>query len=358
MGIYLTAAQKQVLLGNHEMTTTATALRGDINLGEIEVSSGTVTGNFGTRGGRDAAFASTTRFADRLDPMTDRVILKTGVRDYFDITLFTGRVDAVAGDERGGLTAQLLSAGAEALRDDFPVPWAAFPPVTAATEITKILTDVNPSWGVDISRATPRPLEGQQIWESDRGQALDQIASGANLVWMPDRYGSFVVFDNPYSIGSILADTSVVTLTDGQEGCLVTVRDTKTRVGVYNSITVVLERTDNSEPLRFTARDENPLSVTRWGGPFGRQAKTIKNPATFEPAALAQRLLRQSLSLRRSWTIRAPHIPILDPGDIFVLWYHNEVTAQVVETTQYDLAATGESTITSRELIGMDLELL
>jgi hypothetical protein len=359
MGIVLTPAQKAVLLGSHRMTTTATVLRGSESLGDIPVISGYVTATLATRGGRDAFFTTTRSVLDRglLNPLTDTVVLRTGVLGYLDITLFTGRVDTTTFDETGLVSVSLLSTGAEAIRDDFIIPWVATS-TTAAPEIALILQDVNPSWGVDITDASSVPLTGQQVWETDRGQALDQIASGANLIWQPDRYGSFRVFDNPYLIGPSLASESVITFVDGVGGALVQVNDSRTRQGVYNSITVVMERTDNTEPLRITVQDNNPASITVFGGIFGRQNKVIKNPTTEDPLALASRLLRQSLALRRSWTIRVPHVPILDPGDVFILWYRNEVTAQVVETTQYGLAAGDSGLLTSRELITLELETL
>lgn len=357
MAVILTPAQQEVLLGSHRMTTTATVVRGSESLGRIPIIGGYVTATLGTRGGRDAFFTTPRSVLDDglLNPLTDRVILTTGVKDFLDITLFTGRVDTPNKDETGLVQVQLLSTGAEAIRDEFEVPWAASA-LTAGGEIALILKDVDPSWGVNLTNASLTPLSGQQVWESDRGQALDQLAGGANLIWQPDRYGSFTVFDNPYRLGAVLANQSIITLVDGQDGALVQVNDAHSRQGVYNSITVVMERTDNTEPIRVTARDENPNSVTVYGGPFGRQNKVIKNPTTSDPLALAGRLLRQSLALRRSWTIRLPHAPIFDPGDIFVLWYDGEVTAQVVETTQYGLAAGDSSLITSRELVATELE--
>lgn len=359
MAVILTPAQRAVLLGSHQMTATATVLRGSQNLGNIPVISGQVTATLGTRGGRDASFTTPRSVLDRglLNPLTDQVVLRTGVRDYLDITLFTGRVDTVEFDEIGLAGIRLLSVAAEAIRDDFIVPWVATS-LTAAPEIAMILQDVNPGWGVDITDASPIPLTGQQVWESDRGQALDQIASGANLIWQPDRYGSFLVFDNPYLVGPSLASESVITFIDGQDGALVQVIDSKTRQGVYNSITVVMERTDGSAPVRVTVQDVDPSSATRFGGPFGKQNKVIKNPTAEDPLALASRLLRQSLALRRSWTIRVPHVPILDPGDVFTLWHRNEVTAQVVESVQSGLGARDSGVITSRELVSLELESL
>jgi hypothetical protein len=51
-------------------------------------------------------------------------------------------------------------------------------------------------------------------------------------------------------------------------------------------------------------------------------------------------------------------MPLLDPGDIFALWYENEVTAQVVENIDYTVNAEDPTVITSRELRAITPELL
>ena len=323
MAYPLSEAQKAILFGSHVMTTTAWAMRGSELLGALPVISGTVTATLGTRGGRDAAF-TTTKDAVKLiglTPLTDTVVLSTGIKDVVEIVLFTGRVDTLDTTDAKIVGIQLLSSAAEAIRDDFIVPWPA-EQFTVAAEIAAILQATNPSWPVDISRASMIPRTGQQVWETSRGQALDQLASGVSMIWMPTRFGGFEVFDNPYKIGPSLASESVAKFRDGQEGALVRIEDTVTRVGVYNAVTVVQERTDNSEPLRHTAFDNDPASPTFYSGAFGRQNKTIKNPASESPMALASRVLRQSLALRRSATIQAPHVPIFDPGDVFRPMHH------------------------------------
>jgi hypothetical protein len=235
------------------------------------------------------------------------------------------------------------------------------PPYTSTSEVLEIVQDVNSTWGVDVSGATARAIPSNLVFEWDRGQALDQIAQGASQIWQPDRTGGFVLFDNPYSIGPSLADSSVVTLTDGEDGTTVQVFDAISREGIYNSITLVVERVNNTEPLRVTVRDTGPTSPTMWGGIFGKQNKVVKNqnPTTLADATqLALRILRQSLALQRSWRIETPHLPILDPGDVFILWYQNEVTAQVVESINYAIAAGDRTVISSRELTLSDATIL
>lgn len=363
MSYTVTDAQRAALLGSHEMTTRVVCLRGGVNMGEIPIVDGAVSATYGTRGGRDASIVVSREVTDAglLNPMSDQVIIYTGIKGVVDVPIFTGRVDVREDDSPGEVNVPLLSRGAEAIRAAFEVPWPATVPLLSTSQVINILQDVNPDWGVDISRATPRAIAPTLVWEEDRGQALDQIAQGASQIWQPDRTGGFTYYDNPYAIGPSLASESVVTLTDGEGGVTVGVRDSMSREGLYNSVTVVTERTDNTEPIRVTARDTSPTSPTYWGGIFGKQNRVVKNQSPQDAASagiLALRILRQSLALQRSWTITLPHMPLLDPGDVFTLWYRNEVTAQVVQSVSYSVSADQPTVISSRELTLADAVIL
>lgn len=355
MAFPVSDAQKAALLGSHEMTTRVVAFRGSQSLGDIPVVDVQVSATYGTQGGRDGRLVVDRNLIDDgfLNPLSDQVIIYTGIRDVVEVPIFTGRVDTQNIGSDGLVDVPLLSRGAEAIRAAFEVPWAVSAPFQSTSETQKILQNVDPTWGVDISRATARPFPATLVWEEDRGGALDQIAQGASQIWQPDRTGGFVLYDNPYSIGPSLASESVVTIRDGVDGATVSVQDARTREGIFNSVTVVVERLDNTPPIRVTARDTLPGSSTMWGGVFGKQNKVVKNqnPLTQPDAALlALRILRQSLALQRSWRIELPHMPLLDPGDVFTLWYRDEVTAQVVESIYYAGQAQDKTVISSREL--------
>lgn len=363
MSYTVSASQKAALLGSHEMSTRVVCLRGATSLGDVPVRDVSVSATYSTRGGRDGYLyvARDVIDAGLLNPLSDQVIIYTGIKGIVEVPIFTGRVDSYNIDEFGGAEIPLLSRGVEAVRAEFEIPWSVQAPLLSTSEIIEILQDVDPTWAVDTSRATPRAIPSNLVFEYDRGQALDQIASGSSTIWQPDRTGGFTVYDNPYSIGPSLASASVVTLTDGQDGCLVSVFEAKSREGIYNSITLVVERVNNTAPLRVTVRDTNAASPTYWGGLFGKANLVVKNqnPTNLADATqLALRILRQSLALQRSWRIEVPHLPILDPGDVFTLWYRDEVTAQVVESIQYSGMAGQPTVISSRELTLADVSIM
>lgn len=354
MAFQVTDTQKAALLGTHEMSSRITVLRGTESLGDIPFNSASVTATYGTQGGRDGRIGVDWSVieAGYLRPQSDQVIIRTGIKGVVEIPIFTGRVDYHTPDSDQSVDVQLLSRGAEAIRASFEQPWPGLNGVQATSEIARILADVDPTWSTTVLSVTTDVLPQGMVWEMDRGQALDQIAQGASVIWQPDRTGGFVVYDNPYSIGPILATDPVVILRDGEGGVVVDVQDTTSRAQTYNSVTVITERVNNTEPLRVTVRDVGP-SETMWGGIFGKQNLVVKNQVPINQGAaelLARRILRQSLALQRSWRITLPHMPLLDPGDVFILWYRDEVTGQVVETIDYSCQADQVTTITSREL--------
>lgn len=355
MAFVVTDAQKAALLGSHEMSARCVVFRGGESLGEIPVSDVLITATLRTQGGRDGSLTvpRTVRDAGLLRPLTDQVIIYTGIKDWFEVPIFTGRVDTVNEYSDGNVFCRLLSRGAEAIRAQFEVPWGAVNGTQARVEIARLLQDVNFSWGVDITGADPTIIAPNLVWEIDRGQALDQLAQAASLIWQPDRSGGFVVYDNPYAIGPSLGGNPVVLLRDGVGGTVVTVDNGESRDGLYNSVTVVTERVNNTAPIRVTAKDTDPTSVTFWGGIFGKQNLVVKNQVPLDEAqsrTVAARILRQSLALQRTFDITCPHMPLLDPGDVFSLWYQGIVYSLVVESITYSYDATQETSIQAREL--------
>lgn len=359
----ITPAQQAVLLGSHEMVTTVSVVRGSEFIADIEIIDGSVGATYSTQGGRDGSIIVDRNLIDTgvLNPLTDEVYIRTGIRDYLEIPIFTGRVDVHNAASNGEVEVLLLSRGAEAIRAAFETPWAAEDSNQARLEIARILQDVNPDWAVDVSNARESTIGRGLVWEDDRGQALDQLATGSSLIWQPDRVGGFTVFDNPYSIGPSLGSESVVLLRDGENGTVVDVQDAKSREGIYNSVTVVAERFGNQVPIRVTVRDSDPVSPTLWGGLFGKQNLVIKSQLPIDTNGatdLAIRILRQSLALQRSWTVTCPHMPLLDPGDVFGLWYLGTVYTLVAEGIDYSVTAEQPTVITGRELALHELEVL
>lgn len=354
-------AQKAALMGSHQMDLKVSVIRAGVWVADVGIESGSVSATYATQGGRDGVITVNRNVIDAglLDPLSDEVYIRTGVTGFVEVPIFTGRVDAHNLDSAGDVEVQLLSRGAEAIRAAFEQPWAAVDDNRASEEIRRILTSINGAWAVDISRANLNTIGRGLVWEEDPGQALDQLARGASLIWQPDRTGGFEVFTNPY-VNPPVGPASIV-FQDGVGGTVVEVQEAKSREGIFNSVTVVAEKYGNQAPVRVTVRDNGITSPTRWGGPFGKQNLIVKSQIPIDVNGcleLATRVLNQSLALQRTWTISMPHFPLLDPGDVFGLWYLNEVSVQVAENIDYSINAQDTTVITSRELREISAEII
>lgn len=288
--------------------------------------------------------------AGLLDPRRDRVQILTGVKGFPLVPIFTGRVTDVAPSDSGMVQVQVEDYGRDIVGATFEQPWQATPFATVADEMRRLIQDADGRFAVDTSRA----LYGQVpviTWEDDRARALDELATSINCLWQPDRTGGFTIFPNPYNLTSVPA--WALDLSDGPGGTLTSCTENRTRDGVYNSITVLVELADNSVPIRVTVRDTKPTSPFFWGGEFGKVNRTVRLQAAGGPDAalvLANRLLNQSLALYRSWRLTTPHFPLLDPGDVISVTQDGETTLQVVESLSYPLEAIQATSIATRQL--------
>lgn len=356
-------AQLAALQKSHQMDLKVTVFRGNTVVADnIEIESGSVGATYATQGGREGSLTVSRNVIDQglLNPLSDQVYISTGIPDFVTVPIFTGRVDTHNASAEGLVEVPLISRGDELIRAAFEQPWAAIDNNQARAEIKRIIQSINSGWSVNIERARESNIGRGLVWEDDPGQALDDLARGASLIWQPNRTGGFEVFTNPFFIGSAGAVANVV-FRDGEGGTVVDVQEAKSRDGIFNSVTVVAEKYGNQAPIRVTVRDSSPTSPTYWGGLFGKQNIVVKSQLPIDVGAatqLAIRILNQSLSLQRTWTISTPHMPLLDPGDIFGLWYANEVTAQVVESIEYTVNAEDPTVITSRELRTIAPEVL
>lgn len=360
-----TDAQRAALLGNHAMFCSVTVSRGNTSLGTIPIVDGNISATYNTQGGRDGSITVDRGVitAGLLNPLSDQVIIRTGIPGFLEVPIFTGRPDNTALELPDGLVeVPLLSRGAEAIRASFESPWAAIDGNQAKAEMQRILQNVDSTWSVDVSAARDSVIGTGLVWEDDLGQAMDQLALGASLIWQPNRTGGFTIFTNPYFLGPVLAPNTGIILRDGVDGVVVDVQVTKSREGIYNSVTVVAERFGNQVPIRVTVRDNTMSSPTYWGGLFGKQNLVVKSqlPIDINGATdLAFRIIRQSLALQRNWSVTMPHFPLLDPGDVITLVTADDGPALVVvESVEYPLNAQANTVLQCRELRQVAPELL
>lgn len=345
------AALQNAVAGNHEMAVTVTVLRAGQVLGDVPDAEGSVSATLADRTCRLTVDRGVTD-AGLLDPLTDTVVVRTGVPGIELVPIFTGRVDAVATDqETGRVGVTLMSRARELSRDRFDVPFVTQLGAEVRAEIKRIIQRTDPTWGVDTS-AAPATLVPTLVFEDDPAKAIDALAASINCTWGPDRSGSFTLRYSPFAPNAVISP--VWTLYDGAGGTEARNGLIRSRVNVYNSVTLVVERTDNTSPITVTVRDTDPLSPTLWGGTFGKQGVVVRTNAALDTAQAtdqARRMLRASLAVARAWQITTSHLPLIDPGDIITVWINEVPTTQFVESIGYPLRAGDVTTLATREMV-------
>lgn len=355
----LTDQQLATLSGNHTLTTTCHVYSGDTYRGEIAISGGQVTADADRQTTRQATITVDRSVINQglLDPLQDQVVLRLVVPGVVEIPLFTGRVAAHTVVTNHTATVQCVDHADDVVAALFEVPWSTTAGELARDVIRHIIQDVDPSFTVDVSAASGQAVP-TLTFESVRGQALDELSAGINCVWQANRVGGFALVPNPFATDAM--PPSTITLRDDVADLrktLINVEDTRSREDIHNSVTLIVERTDGTAPIRVTARDNNPTSPTYWGtqasgSAFGKRNEVVslQTPLTLaEATLLARRRLRQKVALARTFTVTDVLTPLLDPLDVVTLYHRDEVTQQVIQTVTVDLAPTVAGTFTSRE---------
>lgn len=340
----------------------ATDINGNVLARSIPIAAGRVTANLTNRVTRTASFSVPHEWIpqaadDPLSPYHSVARIRSGIAlgDGTEITfpIFTGRVYDAAIDESGlaVFRADDLAADVVAARFEQPTPSRAGQFVTYLAEIQRLILDAVPQ-----AQFYPDADNGLRIptlvWDEDRGKALDDLAEAIGSRWYALGDGTFTV--RPFSYDPAPA---VQEFSEGPQGLMSRARVQFTRDGSANSVVVVSERLDGTDPVRVVRRDNIPGSPTMWGGPFGKVTQVIKlqSPATqTEATRLAETQLRAARALTEQWTSYVVPDQAIEPGDSVRLRYRGRMADQILDGVTYPLGATELMSLTSRSSIRLE----
>ncbi len=289
---------------------------------------------------------------DLLSPYASVIQINTGVQygnglmDVFPV--FRGRVAQPQREANGTVTVRADDRAADVVDFRFEAPQTTTTGATVLQEIRRLITEALPSatFGTDDVTDQDVPV---LTWDEDRGQALDDLAEVLQGRWYSLGDGSFVVRLYPYAVS-----TPVATLSDGEGGLISTATRTLTRDGVANSITVVSERIDGTDPIRVTVRNTDSSSLTQFGNRFGRISQVIKIQTPLTSAAaqqLAKKQLTAMSALAEQWSVQMVPDSTLEPGDTVKLTYRGQSSVQVIDSITYPLTTDGLMTLSTRSSI-------
>lgn len=316
---------------------------GNIRQLGIPILEGTVTANLTNRVTRSTNFDLPDAYfpLDVNDVMSPyRAVVKifagTGYGDGTEevFPVFTGRVYQADRNANGSVTFRADDLAADVVACRFEQPVNSNTSAMAVSEIHRLILAAVPqaTFGTDDVEDTLTP---KLTWDEDRGQALDDLSEAMGARWYSLGNGDFVIREFIYAVG-----TPVQTFADGPSGLMSAAQVTVTRDGTANSVVVVAERMDGTDPVRYVARDGNPSSPTLFGGPFGKVVQVIKVQTPLSTTA-AQKLARTQLAaataLTEQWTVDVVPDYTMEPGDTAHLEYRGLETDQIIDAITYPL---------------------
>lgn len=316
---------------------------GNVLAQDVRIHDGEVDANITDRVTRTATFTTDLEHYPELptDPFSSYravVIISAGVR-YGDnsrelFPLFTGRIIDAERTSSGQARFTCDDLAADVVNFRFEQPRAA-DEATVLAQVRALILEAVPQAVFGTFDVDDAPMP-ELVWDEDRGQALDDLAAAVGGRWFTLGDGSFVVRRISYEPSTPLQD-----FIDGPQGLMVSADVSTSRAGTANSITVVSERTDGTDPVRVTVRDTSPTSPTFFGGKYGRVSQIVKvqTPlSTGEAQTLARAYLNAAVALTEQWssTVVADHT--MEVGDTARFGYRSLSAEQVIDQITYPLA--------------------
>lgn len=258
---------------------------------------------------------------DPLNPYGDELRVYRGVRfgngRIEEFPVFRGRISRVTPPSGGTATVEANDLAVEVSRSGFTAPGNSQVGTLVRAEFKRLVQDGFPdaSFGsFDVTWETVPVL----TYDSDRGQALDNLAASAGAFWYTLGDGSFVLRHIPWT-----TDTApVATVSDGPGGLVLRAVPVRDNTSVFNVVTVTAERTDGSAALVWTETDDDPTSPTYVLGPYGRKATTVSVQGAVnlgQLRGLARQLVRRARALTESWTVDLVADATVELGDVLTV---------------------------------------
>lgn len=318
-------------------------INGQPRLLGLRPSTGNVTASLTNRVTRTATFTMTRDLYpltadDPLSPEHAVVHIRAGIQygtgQQEMFPLFVGRVwDATLGAD-GQVTFNCQDLAADVVAYRFEQPRTTVAGLTLA-EMRRMILEAVPQAQFGTDTVVDAPTPQSLTWDEDRGEALDDLAQAVGGRWYALGDGRFVVRPFDYALGPVAQ-----ALHDGPRGLLIDALVPRSRTGVSNSVVVVSERSDGTDPVRVPARDTATGSPTRFGGLFGRVSEIIKvqTPLSFPQAqTLAVTQLQASTALTRQWSASVVPDYSLEPGDTVDLSFMHVADLQIIDSISYPL---------------------
>jgi hypothetical protein len=203
---------------------------------------------------------------------------------------------------------------------------------------------------VNLTAGARNPACAVATWDAggDRWDAVSQIALAMRAEIFVDAQNRFVITDLP----DVVNGTVAWDIAEGEGGNLISSARSMPRTGVYNAVAASGENASSgSTPVSGYAKDLDPTSPTRWGGPFGKTTKFISSAlwlSTGDCQAAAEYALFDAIAPNVQTSLDSLPNPALEGNDIIRLSYVGRKERYLVQSLSVPLTSDGAFSIALR----------
>jgi hypothetical protein len=259
-----------------------------------------------------------TSLQDQLTPYGAFIRVFRGIRypNGFvqEYPVFSGRVDSVDfGREHSVVAASDLGAFVSDAR--FEKPYTATRNLTIVDQMKAIITDAYAAATFTINASSAGKITTPATWDRERAEALDNLAGTISAEWYASADGTFHI--DP--IAALSVSQALWIVDAGDTGVAISHSTQLDRQAVYNAVVVNGEPPDGQVPAYGVARDTDPNSLTRWGGPFGKVPKFFSSQfitTNAQAQAVAASMLVDAVSSSRAVSVTCVPNPRIRVGDV------------------------------------------
>ncbi|MFJ3248326.1 DUF5047 domain-containing protein [Streptomyces sp. NPDC086782] len=294
--------------------------------------------------------------ADKLAAYGQQLVVSRGIRFTNGaeewVPLGTFRIDESSGDVlTGPVNITGTSAESNIIDDAFQTPTTTRGYGGCVDAITALIRQTLPSATItNLTAGQRNPTCAVAAWDAGaaRWDAVSQIALAMRAEIYVDAQNRFVIRDLPDVVnGSVAWD-----IAEGEGGTLISSARSMPRTGVYNAVVASGENSASALPPKSgVARDTNPASPTRWGGPFGKVTKFISSAlwiSSGDCQAAAEYALFDATAPNVQTSLQSLPNPALEGNDIVRLIHAGRKERYLVQSLTVPLTAEGSFSINLR----------
>lgn len=308
--------------------------------------------------------------SDLLYPAGNRLRIWRGIQigceqpELFPI--FHGRINNVIDRPRTATRLRAIDLSGDIRDAGFTVPETPDPASSILDEFRRLVLGGLPSatFGVSDNLAA---IVGERAWDTDRSQALDDLANSVAAFWWTLGNGDFVLRRVPWTylrtpdlvITDVLAPSACEDSEDPPATALpwLYAHDStreRSREQVYNIVTVSAEHVSGQAPILASSLDSDPASPTFVGGNFGIKSLNQRTDVALTQGQvedMARNTLRRSKALTDSWGLEIVPDCRLELGDCIEVRCQKVVSYQVIASMRTPLSERGTMQLGLRALL-------